>query len=76
MLLRCDAIETDSGAIKIFDAPVFVTFNILPGYGWYYIGEAPNYQYYREKRNGKNGDCVMKIGQAAEGQIKKNKRMD
>ena len=36
MLLRCDAIETDSGAIKIFDAPVFVTFNILPGYGWYY----------------------------------------
>ena len=55
---------------------IFVTFNTLPGYGWYYIGEAPNYQYYREKRNGKNGDCVMKIGQAAEGQIKKSKRRD
>ena len=53
MLLRCDAIETDSGAIKIFDAPVFVTFNILPGYGWYYIGEDTKWTYHQGKRNEK-----------------------
>lgn len=75
MLLRCDAIETDNGAIKIFGSPVFVTFNTLPGYRWDYIGEDTNYQYYREKRNGKDGDCIMKIGQVAERTYSLNSRI-
>ena len=66
MLMRCDAIESKNGEIKIFGSPVFVTYDTYHGYGWYYIGYDANWTYYQEKRNERKCDCVMKIGQIDE----------
>lgn len=48
MLLRCDCVERENGCIKIFGSPVFVTYDTIPGYGWYLIGENKGKKYYRE----------------------------
>lgn len=48
MLLRCDCVRRAQGRTEIFGSPVFVSYETLPGYGWYHVCDDDNKEYYVE----------------------------